>query len=199
MLRCRQRRISCFLSLITLYASESLSCRACFPIPINPMDAHHRSPDILHSSFLWVLVTSHDGVCSFPRMPHLLSRVEWIYFANRAMVSSNPDCTPCTPSRKLDGPTGLGRNEICFVPPHVGGLLLFRFSQQAKSTPSKDPNERWQSSSSPKPMATASSAAFRSSFAASFLSLSGSRSAILLKTLSSRRCSWLLIARLGRG
>jgi hypothetical protein len=49
---------------------------------------------------------------------------------------------------------------------------------------------RWQSSSSPKPMATASSAAFRCSFVASFSLLSGFRGGILLKTLISRRCSW---------
>jgi hypothetical protein len=63
----------------------------------------------------------------------------------------------------------------------------------------RGPRMRWQSSSSPKPMATASSAAFRSSFAALFSSLSGSRSATSLKTLISRRCSWSRTARLGRG
>jgi hypothetical protein len=44
---------------------------------------------------------------------YLPSRVEWIFFANRAMVSSNPDCTPCTGSGIFYGPTGLGCDEIC--------------------------------------------------------------------------------------
>jgi hypothetical protein len=89
MLNPNVRAYSCFLSLITLCASASLSCRAHISIAINPMATRENKDPI--SFMLFLQHDLQDRTC----LPFRLSRVRWIFLANRAMVSSNPACTPC--------------------------------------------------------------------------------------------------------
>lgn len=66
---------SCFLTPITLCASESLSCRAPGRIAINPMVAHQRQPDgyqVVEGSIFKTIYAS---------LLFRLSRVQWIFSA----------------------------------------------------------------------------------------------------------------------
>jgi hypothetical protein len=128
----------------------------------------------------YLYFSSHRVLCG------VLSITAWMMVEppdSRAMVSSGPRCTPCQPPRVLR------RLSISSCPSLALG-----------SSPKKHRTRTslvWLYSFLPKPMATASFAASRSSSAASSSWLSKSRSGTWPKTRISRRCSWSLIARLG--
>jgi hypothetical protein len=74
------RAYSCFLMLITLCASVSLSCRASIRIPINPM-ANHETKVRYRSCGLFQY-DLHVRTCLL--FQHSVSRVvKWIFLANR--------------------------------------------------------------------------------------------------------------------
>lgn len=161
------------------------------------MDAHQRSSDIFHAFFTIMDLLAELGYCTYlPHLPTLWSHVEWIPRSLRSLIvlwyhlilNAHHACRPgIFMAYAIIDKMYLARSTT--------SVPLLANSASSVSTFWT----RWQLSSSPKPMATASSAASRCSSAESFSSPLGSKNATSPKTLSSRRCSWLLIARSGRG